>query len=93
MAFDPKNLVPQAQNFDGTCKTWAYITTDSVATVKADKYFNNAASIGLQIGNTINVSVVTGTVAEPTASTDGFMALVNAIDDDGATLGLAVDFV
>ena len=93
MTFKPENLVIQGQNYDGTCKTWSYITTDSIATVKEDKYFDdNAVSVGLQIGNTINVSVVAGTVAEPTGSTGGFMALVDAIADDGATLGKAVGF-
>jgi hypothetical protein len=57
MAFSSNGLTPVYLGGAGGLKEWYYVTTDSVATVSASGYFNDAEDL-MEIGEVVNVRVV-----------------------------------
>lgn len=78
MAFSNANLALIFVGGAGRAKRWSYITTDTLPTVQASGYFDSTVSAMLDIGDTIDVTVVDAVAPASRAAVSGVVSLVVA---------------
>lgn len=54
--FSPSQNIAQAANKSGK-QVWQYDSADSLATVQGSAYFSNGVSLGMRVGDIVDVSV------------------------------------
>jgi hypothetical protein len=71
MAYDRRQLRLTGQAIDGVGKEWAYLTTDSLATIEAAGYFSDGAKLGMTIGDWVIITIVDNPAAPTTCAAAG----------------------